>query len=217
MQYSLIFACFIYYSLVFSLSFCASIYVFECNELSENFSEIPVFRLKYVRKPAKGHASLEVFLSRLEKELFLDDNSESTQSNLFAEKQKALRGLAADKTIVIKGADQGSPVVFWDRSDYLHEASRQLQDQKLYEDFKFNGNRLTDLVAKGNKILKGSCSYQLISVKQLKYFTCNFKKATSLGRLYFLPKIHKRLSTVQVGPVISNCGTPTEKVSEYLD
>ena len=54
--------------------------------MSENFSEIPVFRLKYVRKPAKGHASLEAFLSRLEKELFLGDNSESTQSNLFAEK-----------------------------------------------------------------------------------------------------------------------------------
>ena len=65
-----------------------------------------------------------MFLSRLEKELFSDDISESTQSNLSAEEWKALRGLAADKTIVIKGADKGSSVVVWDRSDYLHEASR---------------------------------------------------------------------------------------------
>ena len=36
-------------------------------------------------------------------------------------------------------------------------------------------------------------------------------------KLYFLPKIHKRLSAVPGRPVISNCGTPTEKVSEYLD
>ena len=32
-----------------------------------------------------------------------------------------------------------------------------------------------------------------------------------------LPKIHKRLSEVPGRPVISNCGTPTEKVFEFLD
>ena len=74
-----------------------------CNELSKNFSEKPAFRPKSVRKTPKGHASLQVFLSRLEKELFSDDISESTQSNLSAEEWKALRSLAADKTIVIKG------------------------------------------------------------------------------------------------------------------
>ena len=35
--------------------------------------------------------------------------------------------------------------------------------------------------------------------------------------MYLLPKIHKRLSDVTGRPVISNCGTPTEKVSEFLD
>ena len=93
-----------------------------------------------------------MFLSRFEKELFSNDISESTQSNLSAEEWKALRGLAADKTIVIKGADQDSLVVVWDRSDYLHEVSRQLQDQNICEDVKFNKNILSDLVAKSNKI-----------------------------------------------------------------
>ena len=55
------------------------------------------------------------------------------------------------------------------------------------------------------------------SSKELKYFTYTFKKATNLGKLYFLPKIHKRLSAVPSRPVIPNCGTLTEKVSEYLD
>ena len=32
-----------------------------------------------------------------------------------------------------------------------------------------------------------------------------------------LPKIHKRLFNVPGIPIISNCGTSTEKVSEYLD
>ena len=40
------------------------------NEVSENFSETPAFRPKSVWKLPKGHASLEVFLSRLEKDLF---------------------------------------------------------------------------------------------------------------------------------------------------
>ena len=35
--------------------------------------------------------------------------------------------------------------------------------------------------------------------------------------MYFLPKIHKRLFNVPGLPVISNCGTPTEKASEFLD
>ena len=53
--------------------------------------------------------------------------------------------------------------------------------------------------------------------KQLKYFTIDFKKATNFGKLYLLPKFHKRLFEVPGTPVISNCGTPTEKVSEFLD
>ena len=45
----------------------------------------------------------------------------------------------------------------------------------------------------------------------------NFKKATNVGKLYLLPKIHKRLSNVLGRPVISNCVTLTEKVSKYSD
>ena len=34
---------------------------------------------------------------------------------------------------------------------------------------------------------------------------------------YLLPKIHKGLSSVKGRPVISNCGTITGHISEYLD
>ena len=44
----------------------------------------------------------------------------------------------------------------------------------------------------------------------------NFKKSTNLGKLFFLPKMHKRLYDVPDRLVISNFGTPTEKVSECL-
>ena len=45
----------------------------------------------------------------------------------------------------------------------------------------------------------------------------DLKKATNLGELYWLPKIHKRMSEIPDRPLISNCGTNTEKVSEFLD
>ena len=43
------------------------------------------------------------------------------------------------------------------------------------------------------------------------------KKVSNLGKLYILLKIDKRLHIVPGRPVISNCGTPTEKASEFLD
>ena len=51
----------------------------------------------------------------------------------------------------------------------------------------------------------------------MKYLTYEYKKAYNLGKLYLLPKIHKRLFNVPGKPVICNCGTPTGKVSEFLD
>ena len=53
--------------------------------------------------------------------------------------------------------------------------------------------------------------------KQLKYFAISHKKATNLRKMYLLPKIHKRLFNVPGRRVISNCGSHTEKVSEFLD
>ena len=49
------------------------------------------------------------------------------------------------------------------------------------------------------------------------FFKFNLKKAIDLGKLYLLPKIHKGLSNVPGHSGISNCGTTTEMVSEFLD
>ena len=57
----------------------------------------------------------------------------------------------------------------------------------------------------------------VITENENNYFRFNFKKATNLGKLYLLPKIHKSLYKVPGRPVTSNCGTPTEQVSEFLD
>ena len=70
--------------------------------------------------------------------------------------------------IVIKAADKGSSVVLWHRSDYLKEASRQLQDKNIYEGVKFSENIHIDSVERSNKTFKSLCSHKLISEKELK-------------------------------------------------
>ena len=65
----------------------------------------------------------------------------------------------------------------------------------------FKETMLSDLVDKSNKFFKSLHSRKCITEKELKYFSYQFKKTTNLGKLYLLPKIHKRLSNVSVRPV----------------
>ena len=108
-------------------------------------------------------------------------------------------------------------MVVCDRSDYIAEAKKQLSDQSVYRDVEFKDKILQDLTDSSNKLFQNLRRKGSITEKELKYFTIDFKKATNLGRLYLLSKIHKRLESVPGRPVISNCGTSTEKVSEFLD
>ena len=61
-------------------------------------------------------------------------------------------------------------------------------------------------------ILKKSCNTE----KKHKYFSDEFKNITNLGKLNLWPKIHKHLFDVSGRSVLSNCGTTTEKVSDFL-
>ena len=140
-------------------------------------------------------------------------------SNLSQEEWRAVRSLLDDRSIVSKKADKGSCVcvVVWDRWDYIKGAEKQFGDSIVYEEINYSKRILSQLVDSSNKYFKKLNSSGYISYKEMKHFTYEYKKACNLGKLYLLPKIHKRLFNVPGRPVISNCGTPTEKVSEFLD
>ena len=137
--------------------------------------------------------------------------------NLTKDEYLAMRSLENDRNVVIKPADKGSSIVVWDRLDYLAEAEKQLSDSKTYKEVQWSEKDQIKLVEKSNSMFEDLKKKTIITEKEKNYFKFNFKKATNVGKLYLLPKIHKRLSNVPGRPVISNCGTPTEKVSEYLD
>ena len=107
------------------------------NEPKENFSEKPVFNVKSNWNPPNGHSALEIFLSKLENEVF--SVLPGTPHNYYLSKEEwlAMRDLAEDRNIIIKLADKGSCVVLWDREDYLAEVEKQLQDVDMYEDTDF--------------------------------------------------------------------------------
>ena len=108
---------------------------------------------------------------------------------------------------MIKKADKGSCVVVWDRNYYIKEAEKQLNDTNVYKDVYFKDKLLKELVRTSNKLFQNLKAKGKISDKQLKYFTYQYKKVSNLGKLYLLPKIHKRLANVPRRPEISSCGT----------
>ena len=104
----------------------------------------------------------------------------------------------------IKKAGKGSCVVVWGRDDYLSEAEKQLCDKAIYKGVSFNEKILSNLVASGNKIFKNLGRKGAILEKAMKYFLYDYKNTTNLGKLYFLPKIHKKLFNVSGRLAISN-------------
>ena len=132
------------------------------------------------------------------------------------EEYLTIRNLQSDRNVIIKSAYKGSAVLVWDRSDYLKETEKQLNDRSIYFETKVIEKGLVNLVEQSSKILENLQRKSVIQESQKNYFKFNLKIGY-LSRKILLPKIHKGLSNVPGRPVISNSGTSSEKVSEFLD
>ena len=84
-------------------------------------------------------------------------------------------------------------MVVWDRNSYIAEAEKQLNNKSVYKNVIFKEKILQDLAETSNNIFKSLRGKGKITEKQLKYFTIAHKKSVNLGKMYVLPKIHKRL------------------------
>ena len=67
---------------------------------------------------------IEPYLSCLEERLLDIEIPSKRFNNLTNDERNAMYSLKDDKSVIIKGADKGAAVIFWDREDYLKEASK---------------------------------------------------------------------------------------------
>ena len=141
------------------------------------------------------------------------------KNNLTDLKIAALKRLKNNNEIVIKPADKGSAIVVMNKTQYLQEAYRQLNDIRYYK--KLDRPIFKDNIPKINSILGKMKAEGYISSKELDYL-----QATDTDRartFYLLPKIHKPKETwtfpnmPQGRPICSDCGSESNRVSQYLD
>ena len=75
------------------------------NEPTEDFSQSQAFNVKSNWNPPDGHPALEIFLRKLENEVFSVLQGTTHDYNLSKEKWLAMRGLVQESNIIIKPAD----------------------------------------------------------------------------------------------------------------
>lgn len=140
--------------------------------------------------------------------------------NLSGPQRRALNQLKQNQDIVIKPADKGSKIVILDRTQYLLEAQRQLNNTLHYQPLSHTLQQETQ--RKIRELVTKLYEEKYITAKQRNYL---FGPDTPRPRkFYLLPKIHKDPETWPVPyqipsgrPIVSDCGSESYAVSEYID
>lgn len=140
--------------------------------------------------------------------------------NLTTEEIKALKSLQKNKNIIIKPADKGSAIVILDKDQYITEANRQLLDGQYYKTL--NGPIFQETIPMIGDILDRLVKSKYLTKKQVTYLKGQKEPRERL--FYLLPKIHKPPEKWTIPfeippgrPIISDCGSESYQVAEYID
>ena len=141
------------------------------------------------------------------------------KSNLTNLEQTALRNLRNNDEIVIKPADKGGATVIMNKSSYINEAYRQLNNSNYYT--KLTGPVYKNNISKINDILSSMVNDGLISKKQLEFLRASDSDRARV--FYLLPKIHKprdkwpNPDMPEGRPIVSDCGSESYRISSFID
>ena len=138
------------------------------------------------------------------------ENGPRFNENFTAKDREALKELSSNQNIIIKEADKGSGIVLMDRDRYITEGLRQLNDVSTYR--KLDSDPSRELESELRDLVEQSFIDDTLTKDMADYAIPTSHK---LARFYLLPKVHK--PGVPGRPVISGCGSLTEKVSEIVD
>jgi hypothetical protein len=141
------------------------------------------------------------------------------KNNLDRKELFAIKKLASNQDIIIKPADKGSAVVVMNKTDYIQEAMRQLDNPKYYT--RIDHPVFPDNATRINHILQQLFNTGFINRRQLIYLTANEDARPRV--FYLLPKIHKQkdkwpnVKMPDGRPIVSDCSSESYRVSEFLD
>ncbi|KAL2076761.1 hypothetical protein ACEWY4_027643 [Coilia grayii] len=147
------------------------------------------------------------------------NNNRMTSPNLTESERRALTSIKELKHIVIKPADKGNATVLMDKTQYVQEARRQLEDPNLYR--RLRKPIFTETARTYTRKIQELLKHKYINKKQALYLrgTEPFRSR----RFYILPKIHKERSKWPTSymppgrPIVSDCGSESYRIAEYID
>ena len=114
-----------------------------------------------------------------------------------------LKELQQSNEIVIQKAYKGSAVVVMNTKDYLTEGYRQLSDSNFYS--KIDHDPTAEII---DKILSKMKQTKTLSDKNIELLS---PENTKEGKVYLLPKIHKK--GIPGRPICSSVNHPTSNIS----
>lgn len=187
------------------------------NRLKFYFSNSPPsephpFRQKSNWIPPPASSRIETYLKRV-REQVTQLKPTKMHYNLTREEQKVLRELASDHSLVIKAADKGSGIVVEDTTSYVKDGLEHLSDHSIYE--RIESDPTEPLTTEIEKFVSQMHKRGIIDETTKKYLTTQQDKGIRTQQLYFLKKIHK--NPIAVRPIVSGCGGPTERLSQFID
>ena len=158
------------------------------------------------------NGTLDTFFHRVRLDMMKEHKHKQNKSdNLTRDERQAINQLINNPTIIINKADKGSTIVVQDRSDYIAEAMKHLNDQTTYKPLKEN----TTHKAKDILNLKLDALHKNGFLLTSWYQFCKPPMKHRTSKLYFLKKIHK--NPMGIRPIVSSCESITEKISQFVD
>ena len=171
------------------------------------------FKLPSTGRGPPASANVEAMVKSNETDFINRRVFDRPQNLNFSPKERtAIQELRDNPHIIIKPADKGGAIVIQNRKDYLMEGYKQLSNTDFYQKLDHNPTELYRVEIQ-NFI---EDMYQNGEIDEtVKDYLTDHKCRTSL--FYLLPKIHKPTRPPPGRPILSANGSPTEKISAFVD
>ena len=163
--------------------------------------------------PPRASEEIELYLKRIKSDMNKVKVNKHKKENLTPQEKKALRNLAQDPNLIIKQADKGSGIVLEDRENYIQDGLKHLSDKDIYE--QVNSDPTIQLTKTINNYVQKMHSEGTIDTHTKDFLSFKENQPPRTPQIYFLKKIHK--CPIAVRPIVSSCGGPTERISQFVD